>query len=273
MSRLRAIDGPSDLLETSAGDPFLRWEVDPAEPLQAWADDDRGTIGLIRRSHRWGNSLVVLGEVAAARRTAADLLSVLDVRGLTLPRAGDEDPSSPGCWDWMWTTTAPPSQPGEEALVRLDDPDEVAALLAEASPRHSRGPYDPSSWGWFGLRDPDGSLIACGTVELIGPDIPHLASIATRPDRRGRGLGATVTAGLTRRALAEGSPAVTLGVYADNAVARRLYQRLGFRLEWQFSSGDAASHPGLGGVPDEGSRWAPCGATVRAGAAAQPCEG
>ncbi len=60
------------------------------------------------------------------------------------------------------------------------------------------------------------------------PGVPHLASIATRPDVRGRGYGEAVTSSLTRAALLGGRPVVTLGMYADNAVARRLYQRLGF---------------------------------------------
>jgi predicted GNAT family acetyltransferase len=60
------------------------------------------------------------------------------------------------------------------------------------------------------------------------PGVPHLASIATLPAVRGRGLGEAVTSSLTRAALLAGRPVVTLGMYSDNAVARRLYQRLGF---------------------------------------------
>ena len=68
------------------------------------------------------------------------------------------------------------------------------------------------------------------------PDVPHLASIATHPDVRGTGLGAAVTAALTRQLLAEGHEVVTLGMYADNVVARRMYLRLGYRCAHEFSS-------------------------------------
>jgi ribosomal protein S18 acetylase RimI-like enzyme len=66
--------------------------------------------------------------------------------------------------------------------------------------------------------------------------VPLLASIAVDVAARGRGLGAAVTAALTRRALAAGAPVVTVDLYADNPVALRLYRRLGFTLDQQFVS-------------------------------------
>jgi predicted GNAT family acetyltransferase len=45
-----------------------------------------------------------------------------------------------------------------------------------------------------------------------------------------------VTATLTRQALAAGAPVVTVDLYADNPVARRLYRRLGFRRDQEFVS-------------------------------------
>ena len=56
----------------------------------------------------------------------------------------------------------------------------------------------------------------------------YLSSIGTRPAFRGRGLGALVTALATRDSLAAGSRLTYLGVFADNAIARRMYERLGF---------------------------------------------
>ena len=46
-----------------------------------------------------------------------------------------------------------------------------------------------------------------------------------------------VTAWITRELLATGSDWVTLGMYSDNEVARRLYHRLGFRCDHYFTSG------------------------------------
>jgi GNAT superfamily N-acetyltransferase len=56
----------------------------------------------------------------------------------------------------------------------------------------------------------------------------YLSSIGTRPQFRGRGLGGLVTSLAAQDALAAGSGLTYLGVFADNQVARRLYERLGF---------------------------------------------
>jgi len=56
----------------------------------------------------------------------------------------------------------------------------------------------------------------------------YLSSIATLPRFRGKGLGRLVTVSAVREALAAGSDWTYLGVFSDNAVARRLYENLGF---------------------------------------------
>ena len=56
----------------------------------------------------------------------------------------------------------------------------------------------------------------------------YLSSIGTRPAFRGRGLGGLVTALAASDSLAASSRLTYLGVFAENAVARRLYARLGF---------------------------------------------
>ena len=56
----------------------------------------------------------------------------------------------------------------------------------------------------------------------------YLSSIGTRRAFRGRGLGGLVTALASRDAIAAGSRLTYLGVFVENAVARRLYERLGF---------------------------------------------
>ena len=56
-------------------------------------------------------------------------------------------------------------------------------------------------------------------------------------DVRGQGLGSAVTGWLTRQLLDDGNRWVTLGMYSDNDVARRIYQRLGFTCWHAFTSG------------------------------------
>jgi ribosomal protein S18 acetylase RimI-like enzyme len=58
----------------------------------------------------------------------------------------------------------------------------------------------------------------------------YISSIGTRPSWRGRGFGKLITLALARDSLASGTDLVYLGVYADNARAIRLYDRLGFGL-------------------------------------------
>lgn len=58
----------------------------------------------------------------------------------------------------------------------------------------------------------------------------YLSSIGTRPAFRGRGLGRIVTEVVTRDAVAAGSRWTYLGVFSDNAVARRMYENLGFQM-------------------------------------------
>ena len=56
----------------------------------------------------------------------------------------------------------------------------------------------------------------------------YLSSIGTDPAFRGRGLGRMVTAVALADALADGSRWTYLGVFEENAIARRLYDSLGF---------------------------------------------
>lgn len=56
----------------------------------------------------------------------------------------------------------------------------------------------------------------------------YLSSIGTRPQFRGLGLGRLVSEAVLRDALAAGSRWTYLGVFADNPVARRMYEGLGF---------------------------------------------
>jgi ribosomal protein S18 acetylase RimI-like enzyme len=58
----------------------------------------------------------------------------------------------------------------------------------------------------------------------------YLSSIGTHPDFRGRGLGGLVTSLAVADALAQDSRWTYLGVFEENAVARRMYEALGFTL-------------------------------------------
>lgn len=182
-------------------------------------------------------ALVALGGAEAASALVVALLARLPEAPLraTLPRGGDRLLSAAGValgevghWDYRWTERAPAPVAGEEAIVGLDDDEEIAAFLATHSPTHSLRPGSPRIVRWAGVRDDAGRVVACGAQRLTAHTrLPHLASIAVDTAHRGRGLGAAVTAWLTRRAVVEAG-ICTLGQYAANPAATRLYDKLGY---------------------------------------------
>ena len=139
-------------------------------------------------------------------------------------------------WDFRWLAAPPPVQAGEETVEEVAEDEEVAALLAASSPTASALPGDPGVKRWVGVRDA-GVLIACAADTSAATGIGHLSSIAVHPSARGRGLGRAVTAALTRRFFDEGCDLVTLGMYADNAYGRAMYDALGFADTHPFTSG------------------------------------
>jgi GNAT superfamily N-acetyltransferase len=247
MGDVRPLASKDDVVRASGDDVYVRCSLPGGRPVVGWALDGPGggAVGWALRDSASG-WLTVVGEPEAAARLVVEAAGTgTPVRAVTVPRgapallperlrlAGGKD------WDWFWTDRIGPPLPGEYLVrwLRPADEDDVAALLEASSPRHSARPGEPYVRRWCGIRDAAGLLVACAAHLEYLAGVPHLASIATRPDHRGRGLGGAVTAWLTRRLLEEGFPVVTLGMYADNAVARRLYGRLGYRLAHRFTSG------------------------------------
>ncbi|GAA1736645.1 hypothetical protein GCM10009809_34810 [Isoptericola hypogeus] len=141
-------------------------------------------------------------------------------------------------WDWFCATAPPAAQPGEGRVAELVGPQaraEAAACLRAANP-HGELPVDEPRSRWWGWRDQDGVVRGVAGASRRVPGRPWvLGSIGTDPAWRGRGIAAAVTAAATRAGLAE-VPMVTLGMYAHNDAARRVYQRLGFGLGQEFES-------------------------------------
>jgi len=240
----------AEAVRLSGGDPWLRLAVLPGRSLRLSHDPDAGLLAVARRRLRAGRlDLVLLPTPGAdperalppARPLLPDARSVTvgappttAADALGLPRDGGVG------WEWWWTDEPPPAHPAESEVTTLPDGDpathaQLVALLTAHSPRHSAIPGASEVVGWVGIRR-GAALVACAAWLEPVPGIPLLASVAVRPDARGRGLGAAVTASITRRAFATGSPAVTVDLYADNHAARRLYARLGFRLGHRFTS-------------------------------------
>ena len=245
----RRLAAAADLHALAPHDLYVAQVDDSAAGLWAGAD---GAVGWLVPSPRWPGSghLTCLGEPPAAVGLLRDVVLETDngeisVGSASLPR--DAVPLLPtdlrldpaNDWEWLATTTLPPVQPGEELVRWLAEPDhdDIVALLRAHSGRHDAEPGQEHAKRWCGIRDEAGELVAVAAHTEFWPGVPFLASVATRSDQRGRGLGGAVTAFITRRLLDEGSPRVTLGMYSDNDVARRLYLRLGYRVIHRFTSG------------------------------------
>jgi ribosomal protein S18 acetylase RimI-like enzyme len=237
---LTTLGSAAEVLVATGHDPFARGSL--RRPIaRGWlAGRAVAWMGIDGEEHvSYLNSLGPPAEVAAL---LADLLPELPPKQrLTVPRG---TPAHLPAWvamdgtDWdlRWLGAPPPEQPGEERVEPVDDDTEVAALLRESSPTASALPGDPAVRGWVGIRE-GGALIACAADTSAATGVGHLSSIAVHPAARGRNLGAVVTAALSRQLLEAGSDIVTLGMYADNAYGRAMYDRLGFADEHHFTSG------------------------------------
>lgn len=223
-------------------DPFARGSLRRAL-VKGWAG--AGAVAWLGIDAYEGTPyLSALGEPPAVAALVAELLPELPPRQrMTLPRGTPVHlpawvaigPSSAD-WDFRWLGAPPPLQPGEERVAPEDDETAVKELLEASSPTASALPGDAAVRRWVGVRD-GGRLIACAADTSAATGVGHLSSIAVHPDLRGRGLGRTVTAALTRRLFEDGCDLVTLGMYASNSTGRAMYDALGFADEHRFTSG------------------------------------
>jgi N-acetylglutamate synthase len=147
----------------------------------------------------------------------------------------------PGPATVMIATAA--SLAGDPAGVEIDtEPD--AAWLARY---HYRGTELPpvarrvllsAPWQAFASVRRGGITVAIGRV-AGQHDWAGLTAIEVDPERRGRGLGTAVTAALAGAAARRGMHKIYLQVEDDNAAARALYAKIGFRDHHGYHCGVA----------------------------------
>ncbi|MHB8340802.1 MAG: GNAT family N-acetyltransferase [Mycobacteriales bacterium] len=238
----------ADLLAATGGDPLARASLRGRRFAGGFAAA-AATCWLGVDAERRSPAVTALGPGPAVARLLAEVRDTFPDRAWTsLPREAVSQLAAVGLeltervdWDFRWTPAAPPPQPAEAAVTVLGAgaSDEVAALLELHSPTASTRPGDPAARRWVGAGEPL-VVVAADTTGL--PDVGHISSVATAAEARGQGWGAAVTAALARMLLAEGCDIVTLGLYAGNDPARRLYSRLGFRDEHERSGGRLVAH-------------------------------
>jgi GNAT superfamily N-acetyltransferase len=262
--RPRSLDDLDALL--SVDHPVIAFDIGAGFSPPAYALGtlvDGGAVAVQRRSDRGHPGLAVLGSPPAVRSllVSEEVRALVREQGLThisVPRSAFgqvvdlHEWGGGGEWDWMWTTTAVPPLPHEPVIEVVDETaaGELVEFLQRANPRTHGEPFARPHQLWVTLRQ-DGRLVACGSWDLATSGIPVLAGIAVDPTRRGEGFGAAVTAYLTRRAVS-GFGACTLGMFADNVTARRLYHRLGYRTGAEWSSRWFAREPAASSGPDLG---------------------
>lgn len=125
------------------------------------------------------------------------------------------------------------------SIARLANDAEARAcahLMAESEPWLTLGRTyaaslgvveDPTREVYVAREDEElaGFLIVCMTGAFVG----YIQTICIQPDRRGQGLGSKLVEFAEQRILAE-SPNVFMCVSSFNQDARRLYERLGYRV-------------------------------------------
>ncbi|OKI63929.1 GNAT family N-acetyltransferase [Micromonospora sp. CB01531] len=225
--------GRDALLAAAGHHPYARHALWRDHEARGWRRD--GAVGWLLPPGR-GPVAEALGALGPALDACAGLVadgSLQAGQWLHLPRTSPEELAGRlsvarlNNWDFLWTATPPPPQAEEDRVVRLTEADHpaLAALVESSFPTTTTRPGDPRVVDWYGIRDGD-RLVACGADRSRG-DIGFLAGLTVAPDRRGSGLGAALTTGMTRALFARYDH-VALGVYTDNIGAIRLYRRLGY---------------------------------------------
>jgi ribosomal protein S18 acetylase RimI-like enzyme len=118
--------------------------------------------------------------------------------------------------------------------LTVDDAEEVAQLMRDCYPEmwgdmsadYVRQQFHVKGGVWVGIRQ-EGRLAAFGHSTAT-PMVGHVTWIATHPKWRRRGYASSLVSALTQQCLKAASAAI-IYVVEDNAVARGIYGRVGFR--------------------------------------------
>lgn len=131
---------------------------------------------------------------------------------------------------WMETTDPPPDVPEDVRWLDGDGEKEAATLFDRCFPDSYARPGRPGTHRWAGAHASDGggALLAVAGDAWSGAGCGFMAGVVTRPEARGRGLGAAVSRFVVA-ALVRDHGRAALMVDADNAPAIAAYRRAGMR--------------------------------------------
>jgi predicted GNAT family acetyltransferase len=115
-------------------------------------------------------------------------------------------------------------------LLRLA-PDDVPDMV-DLAKRTEPGPFLHGTirmGAYFGLRSPEGRLMAMTGQRMHLPGLREISAVCTDPDFRGRGLALALVSAVATGIVAGGETPF-LHVKTENEGAKRVYEKLGFRV-------------------------------------------
>ncbi|HEU4779529.1 MAG TPA: GNAT family N-acetyltransferase [Steroidobacteraceae bacterium] len=127
----------------------------------------------------------------------------------------------------VWDAPAPPEDAAPDAVRLQPKHFEQAVQLALLTNPGPFGIRTPELGEYFGYFEGD-KLIAMAGERMCAGDLHEISGICTHPDFQGRGLARKLTLKLVSRQMRRGKTPF-LHVLSHNAVARGLYEKMGFR--------------------------------------------
>jgi ribosomal protein S18 acetylase RimI-like enzyme len=143
------------------------------------------------------------------------------------PPAGWRVDAESTMFKMIWEGTPPTTDEAPEA-VRLG-PEHASQALALATITRP-GPFGPRTielGEYFGCFEGQ-RLVAMAGERMCAGNLREISGVCTHPDFQGRGIARRLMAKLVRRQLVRHETPF-LHVMRDNGIARRLYERMGFR--------------------------------------------
>jgi ribosomal protein S18 acetylase RimI-like enzyme len=116
----------------------------------------------------------------------------------------------------------------EPLVLSERDVPEMLALTKRTQP----GPFEHGTIGmgkYLGVRGPDGTLMAMAGQRMSLTNFREISAVCTHPDHQGKGYAGKLMTILAREIIADGKMPI-LHVKTENASAKHLYARLGFRV-------------------------------------------
>ena len=132
--------------------------------------------------------------------------------------------------------------PDAGAATRLGPGDlpALGALYADGAARQEIPDFFEDSMVeggiYYGVRDA-GELVAVAGTHVLTPGAAAVGNVYVRHDARRLGLAARVTAAVARELRRVGIETIVLNVRQDNAIAIRVYEKLGFVVHGEFLEG------------------------------------